>query len=150
MYDIHIIVKILFIVIESPFYGFCYCWIDSLYVSYSKLIINLKLRLYSYFPYRVVFTRLLQGDDTILFMQQDCHLSNLPYITTVTKSASSIKFDPKHGEWLRSYYAIGLLRGVAEVYNCDHRRTYSSSPIKSDTLSLAFSLQVSIIITITT
>lgn len=61
----------------------------------------------------------------------------------LSKAASSLKIYPNSSEWHKLYFAVGLCSGSVQIYNINHKISFSSPRIKSDILSLAFSLHVS-------
>ena len=126
-----------------------HCTEEYIHFSYPYFLKTKKFFFFAYiilylqlcFPYIFLHTSTLQSNRTITFTQQRRPSLNFTNRTIVTNSASSIKFYPKHEEWSRWYYATAL-HEFAQIFNSDHKRIFVSSSIKSNILSLAFSLKV--------
>lgn len=60
----------------------------------------------------------------------------------IPKTATSMTLQSNSKEWCKHHFAIGLSTGEVQVYNSNNKITFKTSHIKSDLLSLAFSVEV--------
>lgn len=60
---------------------------------------------------------------------------------TLPKAATAMAVSANSCEWHRTYVAAGLSNGTVLVHSSDHRVTYKTTQLKSNILSVSFSLQ---------
>ena len=83
--------------------------------------------------------------DKIVFIDFNRHISApkpLCYHKSYRKPVTSVKLNSSINTWPQFYYAVGFVKGSAEVCDHFHQRIHLNNGTSSDTLSLGFSLQV--------